>query len=122
MVERGKLLNTIQNSLKSQNLPNAKKEIKYVLQIYHNYLNLLIIATDVYRASGNREKSLEYAELIIQHHPENWNGYRIATELFVLLRQFDRLINLQELLRRYIVKTRSLKDSELMLKEAEKIK
>ena len=65
MVERGKLLNTIQNSLKSQNLPNAKKEIKYVLQIYPNYLNLLIIATDVYRASGNREKSLEYAELII---------------------------------------------------------
>ena len=89
MDERKKLLNIIQNSLNSQNLLKAKQEIKYALQIYPNYLNLLCIANDIYRASGDREKSLEYAELIIQYHPENWHGYGRAAQDLIQLKRFD---------------------------------
>ncbi len=59
------------------------------LEKFPNHLNLLIIATDVHRASGNREKSLGYSELLITHHPENWNGYARAAQDLIFLRRFD---------------------------------
>ena len=72
-------------SLKSQNLLQAKQEIQYALEIYPNHLNLLTIAIDVYRASDEREKSLEYAELLITHHPDQWQGYGRAAQDLVAL-------------------------------------
>ena len=65
----------------------AQATIQSGLEKLPNQLNLLIIANDVYRASGDREKSLEYAELLITHHPDNWNGYgRSAQDLVALMR------------------------------------
>ena len=85
MVDWKEYASKTRNSLKSQNLLQAKQEIQYALEIYPNHLNLLIIATDVYRASDDREKSLEYAELLITHHPDNWNGYGRAAQDLVAL-------------------------------------
>ena len=65
----------------------AQEKIQTGLGKLPNQLNLLNIAADVYRASGDREKSLEYAELLIDHHPTKWQGYaRIATDLIALKR------------------------------------
>ena len=50
----------------------AKKIITSGLQKSPNQLNLLIIATDVFRASGNRKKSLKYSKALISHHPNHW--------------------------------------------------
>ena len=58
---------------------------------YH--VDLLTIATDVYRASGDREKSLEYSELLITHHPDNWNGYGLAAQDLVALKRFEEAQN-----------------------------
>ena len=85
MVDWKEHASKIKNSLKSQNLLQAKQEIQYALEIYSNHLNLLTIASDVYRALGDREKSLEYAELLITHHPDQWQGYgRAAKDLVEL--------------------------------------
>ncbi len=74
--------------IKSQNILEAKQEIEAGLKKFPGQLNLLIIATNVYRKSGDREKSLEYAELLITHHPENWKGYGRAAQDLVALKHF----------------------------------
>ena len=55
----------IKEPLKSKNLSAAKEELATGLEKFPNQINLLIIATDIYRASGDRKKSLEYSELLI---------------------------------------------------------
>jgi len=78
------------NLLKANNLSEARQEIQSGLAAIPNQVNLLIIATDVYRALGDREKSLEYAELLITHHPENWIGYGRAAQDLTTLKRFDQ--------------------------------
>ena len=75
--------------LKSKNLTEASEEIQAGLEKTSNQVKLLIIATDVYRASDEREKSLEYAELLIAHHPDNWNGYGRAAQDLITLNRFE---------------------------------
>ena len=48
-----------------------------------------MIATDICRASGNCKKSLEYAELLIAHHPDNFQGYGRATQDLLKLKRLD---------------------------------
>jgi len=68
---------------------DAQANIQAGLEEFPDQLNLLTIATDVYRASGDREKSLEYSELLITHHPENWNGYGRAAQDLIALKRFE---------------------------------
>lgn len=73
--------------LDSENIPEAKKEVEKGLEKTPNQINLLIIASDVNRASGHRDKSLEYAELMITYHPDKPPGYiRAAQDLMTLKR------------------------------------
>ena len=69
----------IKGFLKSKNLSAAKHELATSLEIFPYQLNLLTIAINVYRASGDHEKSLEYSELLITQHPDKWIGYGRAT-------------------------------------------
>ena len=78
----------IKEPLKSKNLSAAKEELATGLEKFPNQINLLVIATDIYRASGDRKKSLEYSELLITHHPDNWNGYGRAAQDLLALMQF----------------------------------
>nr|WP_115094842.1 hypothetical protein [Synechococcus sp. UW106] len=90
MSDRKTFAKKIRKLLKSKNLSAAKEELAIGLEKAPNQVNLLTIATNVYRASGNREKSLEYAELLITHHPDNWNGYRLAAQDLVALKRFEQ--------------------------------
>ena len=67
----------------------AQAKVQEGLAKLPNQINLLQIANDVYRASGNREKSLEYANSLILHHPADWNGYHRAAQDLVALKRFD---------------------------------
>jgi len=67
----------------------AQTRVREGLQKHPNQLNLLIIATDIYRESGDREKSLKYAELLTTHHPENWNGYGRKAQNLVALKRLE---------------------------------
>ena len=69
----------------------AQEKIKLGLEKFPNQVNLLSIASDVYRASNDREKSLECAELLITHQPENWNRYVRAAEDLIALARFKDL-------------------------------
>ena len=78
---------------KSKNLASqgrfedANKVVTSGLKKFPKELKLLLIATHICRASGNLYKSLEYSELIITHHPDNWKGYgRAAQDLLALKR------------------------------------
>ena len=75
--------------IRKNKLRRAKTVIKFGLKKFPNKLDLLILASDVCRASGNREKSLEYAELLITHHPDNWNGYGRAAQDLIVLKRFE---------------------------------
>jgi tetratricopeptide (TPR) repeat protein len=55
------------------------------LAIFGYDLHILLVAIDVYIASGDRSKSLEYAQLLIQHHPSNWKGYSKAITNLIIL-------------------------------------
>ena len=81
-------VNKIIELLSSKNPEAAKVELATGLEKYPNHLKVLIVATDAYRASSNREKSLEYSKLLITHHPDNWNGYARAAQDLVALKRF----------------------------------
>ena len=49
----------------------------------------MIFATDVFRASDNCQKSLEYAELLIKHHPNHWSGYERSAKDLIALKKFE---------------------------------
>jgi tetratricopeptide (TPR) repeat protein len=68
-----------------QQFDEAQSYIIEGLQRLPNQLNLLVTASDVYRASGDRNKSLEYAKLLIEHHSSNWNGYARALPSLIIL-------------------------------------
>ncbi|MDB4336430.1 WcbI family polysaccharide biosynthesis putative acetyltransferase [Synechococcus sp. AH-603-M21] len=80
----------IKEVLKSKNLTAAKEELARGLEKFPNQVNLLTIATDAYRASGDREKSLEYSKLLITHYPDNWIGYGRAAQDLVALKRFEQ--------------------------------
>ena len=75
--------------LKSNDFIKAKQEIRAGLEKFPNQTNLLTIATEVYRSSGDREKSLDFSELLIKHHPANWNGYVRGAQDLIALQRFD---------------------------------
>ncbi len=89
MVDWKEYATKTRNYLKSQNWLQARKEIQYGLEIYPNHQVLLTIAFDVYRALDDREKSLEYAELLVTHHPNKWKGYELAAQELIALKRFE---------------------------------
>ena len=69
--------------------PKARQAVKSGLKNFPKQIDLLIIATDIFRASGDREKSLEYSEMLITHHPDNWNGYGRASQDLIALKRYE---------------------------------
>ena len=67
----------------------AQCKIQEGLDRFPTQVTILSIANDVYRASGNREKSLDFAQGLIYHHPDNWIGYGRAAEDLLALKRFD---------------------------------
>ena len=83
--------------LESKNLSAAAAELTIGLDKFPNQLNLLVIASDVYRASGDREKSLEYAKLLIKNYPHQPNGYiRSAQDLIELGKKLEAQLIIEE--------------------------
>ena len=79
----------IKELLKNRNSTKAQEQLAKSLEKFPNQLNLLSIATNVFRASNDHEKSLEFAELLIAHHPNNWNGYGRAAQDLLALKRFN---------------------------------
>jgi len=70
-------------------LEEAQAKIEDGLEKIPNQIHLLAIATDVYRAANDYERSLEHAQLLINHHPGNWFGYERAADDLVALKRFE---------------------------------
>jgi tetratricopeptide (TPR) repeat protein len=83
-------------------LDEAQTRIQEALDRFPNQVNILTIANDVYRASGNRQKALDFAQGLIHHHPDNWIGYgRAVQELLALNRLDEARIKIQEALEKF---------------------
>jgi tetratricopeptide (TPR) repeat protein len=67
----------------------AQATIKEGLRKFPHQFNLLSTAMDVYRASGDRPRSLEHSELMIVHHPDHWLGYGRAAESLAALKRLQ---------------------------------
>ncbi len=68
----------------------AQIKIQEGLEEFPNQIKLLIIASDLYRTTGDREMSLEFALRLISNHPNNWKGFGRAAEDLIELRRFDQ--------------------------------
>ncbi|WP_415408542.1 tetratricopeptide repeat protein [Synechococcus sp. W2B2] len=75
--------------LKSNNIAKAQKKVRAGLEKHPNQANLLCIAIQAFRASDKRQESLEFAELLITHHPTNWEGYGRSAQDLVALKRFE---------------------------------
>ena len=78
-----------QDLIALEQFEEAQKKIQTGLAKIPNQIDLLTIATEVYRISGDRKKSLEYSEILITHHPDNWNGYGLAAQDLIALKRFE---------------------------------
>lgn len=67
----------------------AQAKIDEGLQCIPNQRNLLTIASDISRASRDRERSLSYAQCLIEHDPGNWNGYGRAAQDLITLKRYE---------------------------------
>jgi len=85
-----KLLVKARRLIESEKLYRAKKLLKSGLQQFPSELLLLVLLSDVYRALGDRCKSLKYSKLLITHHPTNWNGYARAAQDLIILKRFKK--------------------------------
>ena len=78
-----------QDLLALKRFDGAQVTIQEGLGKIGNQFQLLLLATDVFRASSNHEKALECAQLLIFHHPDDWNGYYRAAQDLLALKRFD---------------------------------
>ena len=79
----------VRKKLKNKNITDANLEIKIGLEEFPNHSDLLSLAIEVCRAANDHEKALEYADLLIIHHPEQWIGYGFAAEELLTLQRFE---------------------------------
>ena len=82
-----------QDLIAMRRFKKAKNQIIDGLAEIPNHFNLLMIAIETFRALGNREQSLEYAKLLITHHPQRWQGYGRAAQDLVFLKHFEKAQN-----------------------------
>jgi len=82
-----------QNLIALRRFKMAKNQIMNGLEEIPNHFNLVMIAIETFRASGLREQSLEYAKLLITHHPQHWQGYGRAAQDLVFLKHFTKAQN-----------------------------
>ena len=80
----------IKNFLKVNKFLEAEQELQEGLDKFPNQLNLLVIATEVYRAVGDSKKSLSYSEILLIHYPGNPIGYISKIHNFLDLYQFQK--------------------------------
>ena len=93
MVDSKAIVDKIRRLIKSRNISEARDALQRELEKMPNQLNLLTVAIEVYRASDDREKSLEYAELLISNYPGNWIGYGSAAKDLISLQRIKEAQN-----------------------------
>ena len=71
----------------------ARNKIQDGLDRFPGQANILDVAYDAYRVSGDRNKSLDCALELIFHHPDNWKGYARASRDLIALKRFDEARN-----------------------------
>ena len=89
MIDWRVIVNKTKMLLKSDHIVEAKQELLAGLEKAPHQFNLLHTATQVFRASGDRERSLEFAQLIIVHYPRKSQGYKLAAQDLISLKRFD---------------------------------
>lgn len=114
-----------QDLLSLKRFDEAQNQINAGLEIHPRQFNLLLIAANIYRVKGEHKKSLEYARLLINHHPDEWKGHAITAQGLVALKKykeaeeivktalkkFPNQVNLLNLSAQVFIKTGKLKQS-----------
>ena len=84
-----KILAGVKVSLAAGDFPEAIKGVQKGLELFPDQFSLLIAATDVYRACGDREKSLHYSGILLSRYPEKSPGYIRMVQDLVVLKRFQ---------------------------------
>ena len=71
---------------------DAERCIERGLNKWPSSLRLLIIANDIYRASRDYEKGLQYSKSLIAYFPGKWYGYGLSSQNFVSLDRLDEAL------------------------------
>ena len=61
--------------LRNQKYNEALRNLQNELDKQPNQIDLLSLASDICRASGDYVRALDYAQRLVAHHPHDWSGY-----------------------------------------------
>ena len=86
---KNKLQNSIRMHLKSNYFCAAKEEIAADLEDLNKHFNLLVISSSIDHSFGDHERALDYAKILISHHPSKWEGYGLAARYLIALKRLD---------------------------------
>ena len=78
--------------LRSQKYDEALRNLESELVKQPNQLDLLNLASDICRASGDYSRSLDYAQRLVAHHPHDWSGYLREAQDRLALGQFHSYV------------------------------
>ena len=60
------------------------------LSIAPEEINLLILQCEVYRSTGEREKSFKAGLKILNKYPKRWEGYALASQDLAIMKDFPK--------------------------------
>ena len=78
--------------LRSQKYDEALRNLESELVKQPNQLDLLNLASDICRASGDYSRALDYAQRLVAHHPHDWSGYLREAQDRLALGQFHSYV------------------------------
>ena len=79
----------IEDLMALSQLEEAQDRIQIAMKQFPPTQKLLKTAIQIYRLLGNHSKSLQYAELFINHYPNSWKGYLYASQDKLILGNFQ---------------------------------
>ena len=74
--------------LRNQKYDEASRNLQSELVKQPNQIDLLNLASDICRASGDYSRALNYAQRLVVHHPHDWSGYLRQAQDRLSLGQF----------------------------------
>ena len=80
----------VQDLVVAQSWNEAQRRVVSALERFPNNKNLLLFASDIYRALGDQNNSLNYAERLIAHCPEQWYGYARAAQICLVSQRLNQ--------------------------------
>ena len=87
---------TAKDYLLANNPLMSLKILEKGLSVEPEEINLLILQCEVYRSTGEREKSFKAGMKILNKYPKKWEGYALASQDLAIMKDFAKAESILE--------------------------